>query len=391
MRLPLVVVLGIVALAVSYNQRMLDPLTAVIAREAAFDVSRVVMLSPAFTLPYALGQPILGPLADSIGKARVLRLSMLLILVASVAAFFVSDYWALFACRFLAGIGAGGIIPVALALIADRTPVERRQVALSYFMSVVMIGQLYVSPFSAWLAQHVGWQFNFIVAAAMATLSTTLLLWKVKPNPDAVRRPISIPSAVATYRTILALPVARTCYMAVFAEGLFIFGLVPHIAPFLEQRGYGGSVEAGYVLAAMGVGGLLYAFAVRALARRFSTFALMRAGATLAAIGLAGVALGKSWPQIALAYGFIGVGFYMLHSGLQTRVTEVLPEARASVVSLHAFFMFIGIAAGPPMFGWVSGAFGPTATLLGAALAMLVAGVGAAQFLAARSRAASVG
>jgi predicted MFS family arabinose efflux permease len=386
MRLPLVVVLGAVALAVSYNQRMLDPLTAVIAREAAYDVGMVVMLSPAFTLPYALGQPILGPLADAIGKARVLRLSMLIILVASIAAYFATSYWALFGWRFLAGVGAGGIIPVALALIADRTPVERRQVALSHFMSVVMIGQLYVSPLSAWLARTIGWQFNFIVAAGMATFSTALLLWKVKPSPDAVRRRFSIPQAAATYRSILSSPIARACYAAVFVEGVLIFGMVPHIAPYLEQRGFGGSQEAGYVLAAMGVGGMLYAASISFLAKRFRIFHLMQIGTVLIALGIAGFGLAASWPLTALAYGFIGFGFYMLHSGLQTRVTEVMPEARASVVSLHAFSMFIGIASGPPIFGWLVEAAGAVPALMANAVLMLLAGTLAVQFLLRRSR-----
>lgn len=388
MKIPLVVVLGAVALAVSYNQRMLDPLTAVIARDAAYEVSRVVLLSPAFTLPYALGQPLLGPLADSLGKAKVLRLSMLLILFSSAAGYFATDYWWLFFWRFLAGIGAGGIIPVALALIADRTPVEERQIALSHFMSVVMIGQLYVSPLSAWLASHVGWQFNFVVAAGMATFSTLLLLWRVKPNPAAVRKPFSVPAAARTYRAILSSPIARTCYAAVFAEGSFIFSIVPHIAPYLEFRHLGGSVEAGYVLAAMGVGGMLYAAAIRALARRHSIFMLMQAGTLMIAAGLAGVALLPSWPLIALAYGIVGFGFYMLHSGLQTRVTEVMPESRASVVSLHAFSMFIGFAVGPPVFGWLAGTIGFAPAILFCAAGILLAGTGAVQFLRRRIGAA---
>lgn len=385
MRIPLVFVLGAVALAVSYNQRMLDPLTADIAREAGFELSRVVMLSPAFTLPYALGQPFLGPLADSLGKAKVLRLSMLTILCASIAAYFVVDYWALAFWRFIAGLGAGGIIPVALALIADRTPLDRRQVALSHFMSVMMIGQLYVSPLSAWLTRHVGWQFNFVVAAGMAFLSLALLAWKVKPNPEAVRRPFSLPQAITTYRAILALPVARACYGAVFAEGILIFGLIPHIAPYLEYRQVGGALESGYILASMGVGGLVYGLSISYLARRFDVFTLMRTGSVLLGLGLAGMGLAPGWPSMAFSFGVIGFGFYMLHSGLQTRATELKPDARASTVSLHAFSMFVGIAAGPPVFGLVSAYLGMSQSMLLYALAMLIAGLAVSGFLSRRT------
>lgn len=382
MRIPLVVVLGLVALAVSYNQRMLDPLTSVIARETGFDVDLVVMLSPAFTLPYALGQPFLGPIADAIGKAKVLRTSMMMVLAASVGAYFATSYGALFGWRLLAGIGAGGIIPVGLALIADRTPVERRQVVLSHFMSVAMLGQLYVAPLSAWISRHVGWQHNFSLAAVMAAAALGMLLWKVPPNPGAVRRPFSARAAVATYRSIVAMPVARVCFATVFAEGILIFGWLPHVAPYLEQRRLGSALEAGYILASMGVGGLIYGASVSFLARRFTMFSMMRIGSLAVGAGIAGVALSPSWQTMAVAYAAIGLGFYMLHSGIQARVTELRPDARASCVSLHAFSMFIGVAAGPPVFGLISGRVGMSETLAVYAVAMAAAGIAAARFLA---------
>ena len=389
MKLPLVVVLGTVALGVSYNQRMLDPLTAIIARENGFELDRVVLFATAFLLPYALGQPIIGPMADSIGKAKVLRISMLLILISDLLSFFVTSYWGLFGLRVLAGLGAGGIIPVGIALIADRTPVEKRQVALSHFMSVMMVGQLYAAPLSAAIAQKAGWQFVFPVAGAIALLAIAMLLWQVHPNPNAVRQPFSARRAVETYRTILGIPAARACYVAVLAEGLFIFGFMPHIAPYMEQHGYGGALETGVVLAAIGVGGIVYAASVSFLTKRFSLYGLMQTGGILVTLGMVAGAMATGWKAMTLAMGVMGFGFYMLHSGIQTRVTEVLPESRASVVSLHAFFMFIGFGAGPMLFGWLDGRIGTLGAFLLEAAAILIVSIAATQFLKRRANAAS--
>ncbi|MCA0423094.1 MAG: MFS transporter [Proteobacteria bacterium] len=381
MTLPLVVVLGIVGIGVSYNQRMLDPLTVLLARDLAAEVSNIVLLSPAFTLPYALGQPILGPVADAVGKARVLRLCMATIIASAVATLFVTNYPLLVALRMLAGLAAGGIIPVSLALIADRTPVEERQVAMSHFMLVLIVSQIFTAPVSAYVAQKFHWHATVIVALVLAAFAYAMLLWRVKPNSRAVRTPFSAVNAVRTYRTILADPRARTCYAAVLAEGIFIFGITPHIAPILEQRGLGGATEAGYVLAGMGGGGILYALSVTRLVRRFDIFTLMRAGGVLVATGLFATALSLNWQMMVVAYAILGFGFYMLHSGLQTRVTEVIPTSRASVVSLHAFFMFLGIAGGPILFGWADTHFGLLWPLLVFAAGILIASTGAASRL----------
>lgn len=384
MVLPLVFVLGFVSIGVSYNQRMLDPLTVLLAREMAVDVARIVLLSPAFTLPYALGQPFLGPVADAIGKARVLRLCMIVLMLSAVATLFVRDYATLVGLRLLAGLAGGGIIPVSLALIADRTPVERRQVAMSHFMLVLIISQIFTAPVSAFVAQTINWHATVAVSLILSAFGILMLFWQVRPNPAAVRTPFSIVNAARTYRRILSDARARMCFLAVHAEGVFIFGITPHIAPILEARGQGGTTEAGYVLAGMGGGGIVYAMLVSRLVKRFDIFSLMKAGGVMVTLGLLATAFAPNWPSMVAGYAALGFGFYMLHSGLQTRVTEVLPTSRASVVSLHAFFMFLGIASGPVIYEWAARHIGITPTLLVFAASILLVSASAASFLKAR-------
>lgn len=390
MTLPLVVILGLVSIGVSYNQRMLDPLTLLLARDLGVDVDQIVLLSPFFTLPYALGQPVLGPVADAIGKARVLRSCMLILLVSGAATLFVHDYNTLVVLRLIAGVAAGGIIPVSLALIADRTPVEHRQVAMSHFMLVMIVSQIFTAPVSAMVAQRFGWHATVGVSMALAAFAIALLVWRVRPNPNAIRTPFNVVNSIRTYRIILSDPRARACFIAVLGEGIFIFGVTPHIAPILEVRNLGSTTEAGYVLAGMGCGGVVYAVLVRRLVSRFDIFALMRTGGILVAAGLFGTALAGNWVVMTIAYAFLGFGFYMLHSGIQTRVTEVMPSARASVVSLHAFFMFLGIAGGPLVFGALATRFGVFVPLFAFGVLILIASVAAASFLKAYGSKAAI-
>jgi YNFM family putative membrane transporter len=381
MKLPLVFVLGVVGIAVSFNQRMLDPLTTFLARQLAVDPAWIVMLSPIFLLPYALGQPFLGPLADAIGKAKVLRTCVGILILATLASVFVTDYTTLAVLRFITGLAAGGCIPVGLALIADRTPANERQVAFSRFMIAMTLGQLITAPISAWIAVAADWHGVLLLAVAIALGALALLLWQIKPNPAIVRKPFSAKTAATTYRAILSVGRARLCYAAVLAEGLFVFGFIPHLALHLEKSGMGSITEAGYALAALGFGGLSFAAVVPMLVRRFGPYQLMAAGGLLLGLGLSLAALAPTWQAISGALLIVGFAFYLLHSGLQTQVTEVMTEARSSVVSLHAFSMFIGLAAGPLIFGWLEAGLGFSGALLLSAVAITGASLAAVRLL----------
>jgi predicted MFS family arabinose efflux permease len=79
-------------------------------------------------------------------------------------------------------------------------------------------------------------------------------------------------------------------------------------------------------------------------------------------------------PEVGIAGALlIGLGFFMLHNSIQTRVTEVAPGARGSAVALHAFCYFLGQAVGPAVFGLLmllAGA-GPALALSGAGVLLI--------------------
>ena len=68
-------VLVTVALAVFATTlfvRSVDPIVLQVAAGVGVTPTTAALLSTAFALPYALVQPVLGALADSVGKARVM-------------------------------------------------------------------------------------------------------------------------------------------------------------------------------------------------------------------------------------------------------------------------------------------------------------------------------
>lgn len=380
----LIWILSASGFASTFAGRCIEPLVGVIAHDLAADIGTIALLSAAFTLPYAFIQPILGPFGDAVGKALVMRACLGVLVAALVASALAPNPATLFVLRIVAGAAAGGIIPLALAMIGDRVDMARRQVAISRFVIAVILGQLSGSSVSGFLAESIGWRGVFVLAAGIAILAglLTLMLRRV-----SARAPFSVRAAAERYRAILRLPLARALYLFVFFEALTIFGIFPYIAPLLEARGAGGPSEAGLALGGFALGGLVYVALVTWMLRTLGLGLMLIGGGAVAALALVGLGFAGSWRMDAMAMLMLGLGFYMLHNSYQTQVTEVAPEARASAVAIHAFSFFCGQALGVVLVGRGLSAIGQAGTLAACALVILAVGAASAWIIAGRPRA----
>lgn len=362
--MPLLFVLSFACFAGAYSIRLIDPIIPELARAFAVEPAFAALLASAFTFPYALGQPLLGPLADTVGKARVIKIGLAVLSVCLTVVTFAPSIEVMFVARALAGLAGGAIIPVAIAVIGDRVAYENRQVALSQLLSAMLASQLVSLIGTGFIASWLGWRFAVGSAALVATLACVVTIFAIRPR-QVERPPFRFTTMLESYADVFANPRAIVCYAAVFVEGIAIFGLLPYISSMIEARGAGGIAEAGIVLACMGIGGLIFTLLVRGLLPRIGGMLnLIRIGGFIAAIGFVGIALEGSWQFEAIAFLFVGLGFYSVHNSLQTLATELAPHHRGSAVALHAFFFFLGHAAGPPIYARGFAALGAPTTVL---------------------------
>jgi MFS family permease len=311
---------------------------------------------------------VLGPIGDAIGKRRVIRACLGLLALTLLASAASPDLASLTVMRVLAGAAAGGVFPLTIALIGDQVPLERRQIALSRLLVAGLTGWAGGGLLAVLVAPLVGWRGVLVVTAGVALAA--MLVLRERDAVLAGHR-LNLADTLTRYRGILGMKAARVLYGAVFVEGALVFGVFPFLAPLFIARGLGGAAEAGYALAGFAAGGFLFGALAPWLLRRFGQAGVMMLGGALAALGLAALAL---LPFVAAAAGgclLLGLGFYMIHSAIQTRVTEVAPQARGSAVALHAFSFFLGQSLGPVVLGlgWVLA--GPAPTLLAAAAGLV--------------------
>ena len=364
---------SLIGFATALSTRAVDPIIPPIAQSFQVDPAQVALLSTAFTLPYAFVQPIFGPIADVIGKVRMMIICLVVIIAASFACAFAPNFQVLLTARIVCGIATGGIFPVGLAIIADAVPVGERQVGIARWLAIVIGGNLLGSAFAGVIGDLFGWSAVFLAVGLCGLAAFANAMISLRQVAQAPSTHLDVRSIPAGYLAIFANPRAKVCFLAVFLEGVAVFGLFPFVALLLLAAGEPRASIAGLVIAGFSIGGVAYSLAVTPLTRRWRPRQLMIGGSAVAAVAFAIVAFDPPWPIQFAAFVVLGIGFYSLHSCIQVEATELSITARGTAMSLHSLFFFLGHATGPILYGIGFTAFGASrSVLLGGALVLLI-------------------
>jgi len=360
--------MAFVVFATSLFMRSVDPVIPQIAGGLNVEPATAALLSTAFTLPYALVQPILGALADMFSKTRLIAICMLILGITTLACGLATNFETLMALRVLAGVAAGGVFPIALAVAGDRIPVAQRQVAIGKLLFAAMSGILLGASGAGVIGDLVGWRGVFFATGVIDLIALAVAYPGFRELGESAGR-FDLSTLVPNYRAIFRNPMAKYCFGAVFVEAVFMFGVFPYMAGMLQAAGEMRASIAGVVLAGFAIGGLIYTLRVSWLLAFIGEKRLMAGGGMVMALCLIVIALRAPWPVEFVNFIVLGFGFYMLHGCLQVYVTELAPGARGSATAAHSFFFFVGQAAGPVIYGFGLRSIGiPPVLLVGAAL-----------------------
>jgi predicted MFS family arabinose efflux permease len=377
---PAINIIALANFAASLSARALDPVLPHVADEFGITIATAASFSAVFAFTFAIVQPVLGAAADLFGKARLMIVCLVLLGLASILGALSTSFPLLFASRILAGIGSGGVFPVALGLTSDLVAPEKRQVAIGRTLAGSMTGNLLGASFSGVIGDFLGWRGVLAVLGVMVIVASVAVAAGFR-GAALKRAPRTNLSALRHgYRTIFSNPNAL-CYAAVFIEGCCVLGLFPFLASFLFELGETSLSIAGIVIAGFALGGLFYTLTVSRFLPRLGVKGMMIGGGAMVGLQLAVIAFGPNWRVQAISLLFMGWAFYSIHGCLQVFASELSVEARATAMSLHSFFFFMGQTVGPIAYGFGILHVGKTPTLLTSAVIITALGFACARLL----------
>jgi MFS transporter, YNFM family, putative membrane transport protein len=372
---PAFLILGSAAFISGANLRMFDTLLPTLAEDFGVAPTVASIVVTAFTFSYGVFQLVHGPLGDRVGRLRTVALAMLIACLGSLGSGLAPNLGALTALRFVTGIGAAGIIPVAIAWIGDHTSYENRQHTLARFIGFSISGQILGPAMGGALAEWLSWRevFYLLTAAFLIVAAALFMLDRREKRNGGAPKPHEGENLVRTYLAILRVPWVRTVLLVVFLEGALFYGAFAYVGAWLKETFDLSYLVIGIMMAGFGIGGLAYAWLVRRLLRRLGETGFAIGAAFVFLAFFACLPFSPVWQVTGPLCALGGFGFYMLHNTLQTKATEMYPSARGTAISAFALCLFCGQAAGVALFGrsitWLG--YAPSFVFTGVALLLL--------------------
>src|SRR5713226_8395451 len=131
-----------------------------------------------------IGALLFGPLADRVGRKKIIVFSTLAFGIGTLATCLIQDVNTLLAIRFLTGLGLGGAMPNAVAMTSEFSPHRRRATMVMIMFCGFSVGAALGGLLAAALIPQFGWRSVFLVGGVAPLLLVPILALRL---PESVR------------------------------------------------------------------------------------------------------------------------------------------------------------------------------------------------------------
>ncbi len=334
----------------SFDRISIAPLLLLMARDFDVSLPTITTIVTVYLVAYGLMQVVWGLVSDRLGRLRTVSLAMAIAGAASIMTVLAPNIGVLALARLAAGGAFAGVVPGALIWVGDRIPVGRRHGPLTDIMAATAFGMASATLISGVVGGLVGWRWVFVLTAALVLVMSFVLVRLPDHRPDLrpnVRFWQPLATALSHGWTWIVLLLA-------FGEGVLFLGVLNFLPTVLQEGGMTTSTS-GLVTASYGVAVIFFAAAVKRISARVKIDRLIATGAVMGIGAYVALSLDQWILGVLLGSTFLAGAWAFMHSSMQHWATQVLPEVRASVISLFAAFLFLGSSAGTAAGGMFAG------------------------------------
>lgn len=322
-------------------------------------------LATCFSLCYAAGFLIWGPVSDHYGRRRLMVPGVLALALATFACAFAPSVLWLGVLRGVQGLAAASFAPVALAYLTEATAPRHRGIAIGAMSTAFLVAGIFGQVFASYVSLRLGWPWVFGLSGLVLALACVMVVLTVSEVP---RREVSSGlgerfaalGRVVVRPSVLLLCCAHVTLLLSFV-GMYT-ALGPHLGAFdLDPSNI-------LLLRLVGLPAMFLALSVGPLSRRLGMAGVARAGFLLSAVGMGLEALlSQSLVGVCAASVVFVSGVALAIPAMITLFGEAAAPERAGGMALTGFVLFVGASLGP----LVAAAVGGFALLLAGFTALL--------------------
>jgi predicted MFS family arabinose efflux permease len=336
------IALTLAQLVLNTGVRMVYPFAPELSRGLGVEITAVYRL---LTLRSLTGfiSPIFGPLSDRVGRKPVIVAAMFLCALACLLVVIWPAYWPLGATLILIALAKVIYNPAVSAYLGDAVPFARRGRAIAV-TEVSWAGALLVgAPLVGWLIAGWGWQAPFLGMAILAGGTAVWLSIVLPPTQSTHIRTTRLRDLLGTVRQHPVIW-AATAYSSLAMAASEIFFIV--YGDWMETSFNLPLTSLGLAAGVVGGAEILGEGAVGAFVDRFGKRFVVVAGllCTLMYVVIPSTSATLTTALISLFILFLG--FEMMVVGVIPLLTELVPGARAMVMSAIVAAGSLGRALG---------------------------------------------
>lgn len=344
-----VVFAGFTAFLTLYATQPLLPLLTSVFGASKVAVSLTVT---AATIGVALAAPLIGTVADRLGRKRVIVWSAWMIAVTTFAAATAPGLSALIAWRFLQGIFTPGVFAITVAYIQEEWSGKGTPQAMSAYVAGTVVGGFTGRFVSGLMASHFSWHMSFVALGVLAAIAAAVLSRYLPRERRFTSRheDESVLDAAADHmhnRHLLATYAAGFCVL------FSLIGTFTYVTFYLAEPPFHMSTAAlGTLFFVYLIGAVITPWCGRAVDR----FGPRRAMAAAVSTAMSGVLL-TSLPSIVAVVAGLAIcctGVFVAQSVASTHIGIAAEHNRALAVGLYVTFYYAGgsFGAAVPGYAW---------------------------------------
>jgi MFS transporter, AAHS family, 4-hydroxybenzoate transporter len=130
-----------------------------------------------------LGCLFLAPLGDTFGRRKIFIFALIFITSGMFGVYLSHSYGLILTCRFITGLGIGGILPTMATAASEFSNNKTRDFNVGLIQGGWPLGAILTGFFCAWAVPQFGWRFAFLVAGFV---SLAMLFAVIAVMPDSL-------------------------------------------------------------------------------------------------------------------------------------------------------------------------------------------------------------